>query len=532
MKVKAYLKRVDGRIERLAGDEQDARQIPQGFKKASTAPGGWTSCSFALSRDAMRRDLDPYDELVVHGDGNRVLFEGYGIEYPASDGDDAVVNVQATGWGSCLKDNPCPPVVGVDRSSANWSEASIGRQTSMVPFMSTYNTSISPSNEGGLFFLGSSGETVPQFAYAELIYNGAVALSKIMYAGTQINTSGIDTAQIAGANDALLTSGYIPNNLTLNGVIQTLTFAAKRYLQFWARANAPTTPGAGAAFNRGLTTIAVYGDHGIPLTPMAGDTDGILPSDMLAWLLRKTCPMLNVRTGVGGIEASAFVIPHLVLVDVDSVEDAVLQINRFDIADWGIYENRTPFLRAHGTGRTFVARTDDNGVSYDDAGLTGDDLFTGVIATYTDPTGRSLSVGPPGSGCDSEVSALANSTPNSLTRHGRTRVGKISISTTAVERDVIQTASRWLDEKNLIETRGEVTVGGFIRDLAGNPAHVSEIRAMDQIILSDREWKPRRIVEENYDGDSDKSSLSLDGMPTKVDAMMERLGVYNEAENV
>jgi hypothetical protein len=281
-----------------------------------------------------------------------------------------------------------------------------------------------------------------------------------------------------------------------------------------------------------LRKLAVYGDHPIPKVPVAGEPDGVLASDVLAYILRTGAPLINTKIGPGGIEATTFAIPHLVLRDLDSVEEGVLQTNRFDISDWGVYKDRTFFCRPPGTGRTFIARTDDHGVRYSDAGVTGDDLYTGVIASYTDPAGRSLTVGPPGSGSDTETSALSNPAANPLTKRGRSRVGKISISTTAVERDAIQTAVRWLQEKNQLETRGDAEVSGWIRDTAGIACPVAEIKAGDQIIFPDREWKPRRIVEETYSADTDTSSLSLDASPSKIDAMMERLGVFNEASAI
>jgi hypothetical protein len=534
--LKIHIKRADGRIDRIAGDEADPRNVPQGFTRTSAIPGGWTSASFTLSRDAMRRDLDPFDELVVMGDGNEVIFEGYGIEFPAA-GEDDTVTVTATGWASILKDNPCPTVIAVDRDLNAWGPAALGYKAALI-------ASFQPWTDGSVLTDGTTilptlqlllpAAPATPFPISTAFYDAGpgAKVASVYYDMTSVSAAG-DTGgwrvcdTDAGGGEVVGPDLLTGTNSSAVGTYTPTT--PKRYVY-------PLMYGSGVASTTqktmNLRKLAVYGDHPIPQVAVSGEPNGVLASDVLAYLLESNCPELNVRRGSGGIEASTFVIPHLVLRDIETLEEAVLRINRFDVSDWGVYENRTPFLRPPGSGRTFIARTDDNGVTYNDAGLTGDELYTGVIARYTDPAGKSLTVGPPGSGCDTETPALSLSGTNALTKRGRRRILPLSISETAVERDVIQTASRALQEKNLLETRGDAEISGVIRDEAGIAHPVSQIKAGDQIIFPDREWKPRRIVEETWSAETDTISLSLDASPSKIDAMMERMGVWQEAMNV
>lgn len=537
MNLKIHIKRVDGRIDRIAGDEPDPRNVPQSFTRSSAIPGGWTSASFTLSRSAMRRDLDPFDELVVMGDGNEVLFEGYGIEYPASDGDDDTVSITATGWSSVLKDNPCPTIIAVDRDLNAWTGAALGRKAALIATNQPFNDATVLADETtGLptlqFVLQPHGITPVPITEAWYDAGAGAKVASVYYDMTSF--SGANHIGRFQASDTDAGGGVIngPDMLTGSSSSSVGTYTPttpKRFIH-------PALYGSGTtqtAENRmNLRKLAVYGDHPIPKQAVTGEPDGVLASDVLTYLLEGFCPELNVRRGSGGIEASTFVIPHLVLRDIESLEEAILRINRFDISDWGVYENRTPFLRPPGSGRTFVARTDDNGVTYKDAGLTGDELYSEVIARYTDPSGKSLTVGPPGSGCDTETPAMMLSGSNALTKRGRKRTLPLSISETAVERDVIQTATRALQEKNLLETRGDAEISGMVKDVAGISHPVSKIKAGDQIIFPDREWKARRIVEETWTADTDTISLSLDASPSKIDALMERMGVFNEAANI
>jgi hypothetical protein len=534
--LKAYIRRCDGRVERLAGDESDPRNVPQGFTKSSAIPGGWTSCSFTLAREALRRDLDPYDELIVHGDGNQVIFEGYGIEYPG--GEDDTVTVTATGWSSYLKDNPCPTVIAVDRDLSRWQDPAGGRKAGLSPtFQPISGAEVTDDSTTALpslrFVLPAVTASQP-YPLAESWYDAGPGAKVASIYYDMISTSGAgDTGRWSVAdNDAAGGEAQGPDLLTGTNSASagTRTPATPKrfgYFTFYGSGSATATERLVT-----LRKLAVYGDHPIPRIPVSGEPDGVLASDVLAHVLRTGAPLLNTRIGPGGIEPTSFVIPHLVLRDLDTVEDGVMQVNRFDISDWGVYGNRTFFMRPPGTGRTFVARTDDDGVVYSDAGITGDDVYTGVIVSYTDPSGKTLTAGPLGSGCDTETTALNTWVVNPLNKRGRNRIGRISISETAVERDAIQTAQRWIQEKARLETRGDAEVSGWIRDTAGIACPVSEIKAGDQIIFPDREWKARRIVEETYSAETDTTSLSLDAMPSKIDAMLERMGVFNQAENI
>jgi hypothetical protein len=535
--LKIHIKRVDGRIDRIAGDEADPRNVPQGFSRSSAIPGGWTSCSFTLPRSALRRDLDPFDEIVVMGDGNEVLFEGYGIEYPAA-GEDDTVTVTATGWASILKDNPCPTLIPVDRDLNAWVSTELKYRTLLTsiglsPVGDPNSSTDTVDGLPGLQLVIPVSPATPRPVSYGWYDAGSAKVASIYYDMVSVSVVG-DSGNFGVADDAYATGSIAGADLLTGANSSAIGTFTPSTPKRWAYAGITREAAVANTAEKSMTVrkLAVYGDHPIPQVAVSGEPNGVLASDVLAHLLEANCPELNVRRGPGGIEASTFVIPHLVLRDIESLEEAVLRINRFDIADWGVYENRTPFLRPPGSGRTFVARTDDNGVTYNDAGLTGDELYTGVVVRYTDPSGKARSVGPVGSGCDTETPALSLSGSNALTKRGRRRILPLSISTTAVERDAIQTGSRALQEKNQLETRGDAEISGVIRDVAGIAHPVSKIKAGDQIIFPDREWKPRRIVEETWTAETDTISLSLDASPSKIDAMMERMGVFNEAENI
>lgn len=524
----ASIHHVDGRVTPI-GPAEPADSIGQGITYSGGMPGGQRTATLTVARDPSLRDLDPYDELVIRNAGNKEVWGGYGVEYPARDGEGPQVEISATGWASSLKDNPPPPLLGVDRRAEMWETATLARQAGARPVVANYNDAISVDNNDGLVFTGVSGQTLPQFSFAELIYRAprGVLIGRFDYRGSQDNITGIDAPALNWANNEIQTADAGSAPVTLDDTVRTVIVPGRQFLRLTARANAASTPAAGDAFQRRYTHLAAYGDHGIPLYDNGIDgMRGVLASDVIAWGMAHTCLSLQAD-----IAPTSFVIPHFVEPDLDSMEELVLRANATEIYDWGCFGKRFLY-RPPRSGRTWVVRASDPGITLNEAGDQGEDTYTRAIVSFGDPAGKSLRVGYPGSGADVETPLLLDTSPNALNRRGRHRTLKLSLTATAVAEKAIQVGQVGLRERARLNQRGDATLTGDAQDSLLVTRSVSEIQPGDQIIFADRGWTPRQIVEQSYQEDTDVCSVSLDSTPAKLDALMERMGVINESTGI
>ena len=523
MTLTATVNRKDGRVIPL-GPAEPAGSIGMDVSLQGTMPGGQTSASLTVARDPILRELDPFDELVIRESGGTEVWSGYGVEYPARDGEGPQVEISATGWSGYLKDNPPPPLVAVDRAFDKWTGPEAGNRAVRVASGWVPDKGITASaDQGGLLFASIEGASVTANNYAELWYQSSLApIGSIGYKATAKNRTNI-------TNDVPLYDngpGFV--SVTYNGTVQHATFAGpSKYVFFSPRATTTFTPAAGSGYVLHLTGIAVYGNHGIPLYDNGDDGfKGVLASDVIAWGLQQTCPLLTAE-----ITPTTFVIPQLVEPDLDDMEALILKVNATEMFDWGCFGKRFVY-RPAGGGRTWVVRAADPGVSLTDAGTQGEDLYTRAIVSYGDFGGRSLKAGYIGSGCDTESAALSDTTNNVLTQRGRPRTLKLSLTAASTAARATQAGQVALQEMARLSLRGDATLTGSAQDTNGVWRPITQIQAGDQIIFADRSWTPRRIVDLNYTEDTDTCAISLDSTPARLDAILERMGVINESNNI
>ncbi|MBN8867519.1 MAG: hypothetical protein J0H98_08190 [Solirubrobacterales bacterium] len=509
------------------GPAEPADSVGMDASLQGTMPGGQTTATLTVARDPRLRDIDPFDELVIRDVGGTEVWSGYGVEYPARDGEGPSVEISATGWSGYLKDNPPPPLIAVDRKFDSWQPPPLVRKAAAGTSV-TWDKAYTASAEGGLEWTGASGAQIAGFSIAELYYaaSAGAKISRVDYRGTAANTANTVAPGVYYSNAEDM-AGATSVAQTLDNTIRTASIpTASRYLAMQVLASSTHTPAAGSAFNRRIDMIAVYGDHGIPLYPIGDGTQGVLASDVVNWGLTQACPLLTPE-----ISSTSFVIPHLVETDLEDMEALVMVANATELYDWGCFGKRFVF-RPAGTGRTWVVRSSDPGVSLTDAGEQGDDTYTRCIVSFGDPGGKSVKVGYPGSGADVETAALVDTSSNVLTQRGRPRTLKLSLTATSTVARAIQAGQVALREKARVNQRGDAVLTGEAQDTAGVWRNVCQVQSGDQIIFADRGWIPRRIVDNTYAENTDSQAVSLDSTPAKLDAILERMGVINEGNNL
>lgn len=535
-----YLRRPDGFETRVAGDEVDAENVAQNFTFGTTDPGGYGSFSLNLTRDPRVEygDFDIYDEMIARGPGGEIACQGYNMEIPKSGEQQA--SVVGTGWQAYLKDNPTFQEIYVDRDCNRFTPMSTQRRVAVygaayVPYdFQTVNDAVGgmPCLEGG--FEGNWPASWGQLAEAWYDFGPSARSGSVLFVQQLIGASGGAAGAFRlywiGADDnagggGLSAGDYIPSGAE-NGYAPA---APKRYLfvQFYAPVG--TAAGtAGVKWAIRLSGIVVFGNHGLPIAGNARTNGGPVASDVVANIVQRAAPLLNFTTGPeGSIQPSVFPIPHLIYPEPVTPEDAILQASKYDVPSWGVYDDRQFFWRPPGSGRLWIARQGDAGCELKPAGKQGEDVYTGVLVQFTDPTGKQFMIGPPGtSGCDYTDASLQDlSETNPLNERGRPRLGKLVVSAITTLAGALQLGARWLQEELAVADRGTAIVTEFVQDSSGNYEPVWKVRAGDRIRFDDADGRERRIIETNYSHEERTNSLTLDSTPHRLEALMEKMQV-------
>lgn len=531
-----YLRRPDDTEKRIAGDEPEAEDIARNFTFGTAVPGGYTNSKVDLTRDPRidYGDFDLYDEFIARSPSGESAFEGYNIEIPNS-GDEQVGAV-ATGWASSLKDNPTLQEIYVDRDQGRWGGDSAARKINHL------SNNFAPNDPSALtdpatglpaVQLAVEGSWIaPWRPIAETVYDAGpsarvkrVILNwKVLAPASGDSNFVLNLAVLSSDAWAVIEQTGDIYTSGSEGLIVFTPLTAGRYAG--AHWYYPTSPAGndGAVYAVHLRGIVVVGNHAVPLT----SSNGVLASDVMADIIARAAPMLTYTTGQeGSIAPSTYSIPHLIFPEAVTAEDAILQASKYDVPDWGVYNDREFFWRPPTTGTLWVARQGDSGTSLQDTGKQAEDVYTGVMVQFTDPSGKTFLVGPPGTpGCDYTDSSLRDSSEtNLLNERSRTRLGKLVVSAVTTLSGAIQLGARWLQEELAVADRGTAVLTAFVQDSTGTFEPVWKVRAGDRIRFDDADGRERRIIETSYDHEARTVSLTLDSTPHRLEALMEKMQV-------
>jgi hypothetical protein len=424
----------------------------------------------------------------------------------------------------------------VDLHLLGWGEVSRARKIALLAAEASPDGPAVNPDSSGLAALETTVQGPLQasvFPKCEALYDAGpgMLIAKVYYdwqrAATTTNPSWLWDIQAADDDSfaTAATTGELQAEPASTGAAYYTPAATHRYLEVRLLWNSTTGDSGANKYSVFWRNLAIYGDHGLPLI---GDTDpkGVAASDVIRHLIGKYCPLLDS----GGVQATTYPIPHLAFHDRTDPYDAILEVNKYHLWQFGVYDNRTlEFGPVDMSDYDWEVRLSDPGTKVELQGDSASDLANGIVVTYQNvSTGKQDVLTP-----DDHPELRDTGPENPATLAGINKWMEITLSSPSTMDAALQVGRAALAENNQPKAPGTITVQGHIRDRVGHWQPCWKVRASDRLILSDHpNDRARLVVETDYQNDSKTISIAVDSSFKRLDAVLDRLGTALRAANL
>jgi hypothetical protein len=530
LRVHASIESHDGFVTRWALDEPDGGNVINALRCSDTMPGGYETCDGELPRptEFEYRDTERLSTLRLLGVGSTPVWEGRLERIPRVSGDRMAISPSTVGWQAALEDNKSAVLIVIDRTLSAWRGPGAARQLALAVADNSQGET-GTASEGALTLTlrgpwGGSTSGITAETYYEAPAGETVA--EVAFAWATNDNVGADATFLLRALSTDDESSFPENSAdVLTGSTSgTLTFNPSTPLRMgMIQFRYPTAAGGdGVDYAVSLTNVRVQGSHGLTEYGTTAGEEGFLASDIVRYAVRRWAPHLNVTAD--SVTTSAFVIQQLAFLEPTTAAEIVQGATRFGLEDWAVWDDKTFYWHPRGArGRNWRARIGPSDL--EETGPQVDRLWESIIVQYQDVDGSTRTVGPPGSGADTEDAALKDDDPdNPANQFGISRRDRLvmGVGTAA---GAIEVGRRFLAETKQLDRSGKARIQGHILDDHGVIYPYHAVKSGDTISFVDaNDTSPRRIVRTEKNTADRSCSLDLDAPPEGMQALLERLG--------
>lgn len=524
--------RVGGQlVQRWGPDEPSPDDILSDASIGTEMPGGYQTFRGTLARDPQRdwRDIKEYAELIAYRRGCDPVFEGSLDKGAKQSGEGRSISPEALGFQAILNDDNAVSAGYIDSDLSRWGEPSTQRRLNMIGSGQNYAADSSVAFQdkgeaGAALFFDFASVVDPNNPIAELWYYGEgidIGSVRCDYHGDATspweNVLALSTDDILSSFD---TSGNFSGITTALNTFVNATVAGRKYARWKIRYESSF---AGKMTNKFyINNTKVIGKHGLALQGTWPNV-GFTAKQMLVHFINTYCAPLFTTDDF--VDDDGFIIPQAWYPGMNRA-DIVKEIVKFGLFDWFCYNRYLLEHRRPGSyGRFWKALTVPSGL--DEVGIDSQRLWRSITVQFTDPDGRTVRVGPPGSGANVETAKLEITDPDHpAVLAGRTRNDILDLRGVGSVEVAIEVGRRFLEEANLLNRSGSAKLSGFVEDHASVLWPVSVVKAGDMIAFTDSsDVSYRKIVRTDYSHRSRENEIDLDAPPSSLEALLERLQV-------
>lgn len=400
-----YVEQPDGTEVRIAGDEPSAALAD--YSVSTKYSGGhWTADAELLAPRDIASFVARHAGITFRLPDREIVWEGR-LEAVPDPADSGTLSISAMGHNALLEDVSLS-FLGVDSSLDSWEEAPRARRREASDNGTSVNGAFQVSvDEGGMTITMDPDRNVKTTSMGELWYLGfdGRRISEIQYVGSDVNGSGMDTT--VRAYDDL--DGTATDTDTFDVSLTVASWVPSDPCKYLAFRDSPTGGDANKP-NRlvEVHAVAVFGNHGLTRQNIPGNPDGLLFSDVLAYLVERHQPYLTLGT----FDPSTIALPDVKWLEMTSLseiieEKAVLEYDR----RWAVWGKTLEYRRRQDVGRTWQLRRSD-GARFVRTGESSEPDVNCVLMSFTDRNGKQKYAGPPDSGADIEDASLRDTDPD------------------------------------------------------------------------------------------------------------------------
>jgi hypothetical protein len=525
-----------GKRYRWAVDEPRAENVPRDERWSDIMPGGFETLDQTLPRKPSidYSDLERLSRVTRYDASGNVIWQGRLERAPRVSGEQMAISPSAVGYQAHLEDDKSVQVIFIDRELNSWREPSAVRRLAMIDTPVAVGGIGSQSDTNGTPVLGltvqgawAAAAGTRAEAWYEAPASTNVATVYLTWAtGTNIGTGTADWAfSVYSSDDEATFPEGSADQLTGAASTGSLVYSPATPRRFF---DAQLSYASGAAGTDGteyeirLSNVAVLGDHGLTLR-VSGANGGFYDADMIGYALSRWCPQIAYTSE--SLTSDSFVVPHAAFKDATTVGEILKQATRFRLRDWAVWEGPLFWLHdRNARGNKWRARVGPT--QLEETGPQVDRLWNSIIVQYQDVDGSTRTVGPTGSGVDTESSYLVDDDPeNPATKAGITRRDLLTMGVSTSE-GAIEVGRRFLEQSKQLDSSGRARIVGHVQDDRGVWHPYSHVRAGDQIAFVDaNDSSYRRIVKTDKSRSDRSCSIDLDAPPEGLQSLLERLGV-------